>query len=143
MSVVGLLVLLVINAREVTAKLFISEGIIRYVSMTLAAFGVIIIQLTFKQYSLQSFLGFKKDEQEFKTDGILKRVRHSLYSGTILITIGFFLFYPTVSTLISVACIFVYLPIGMHLEERKLIKKYGERYLAYKKEVPALFPKIK
>jgi protein-S-isoprenylcysteine O-methyltransferase Ste14 len=31
----------------------------------------------------------------------------------------------------------------MHLEERKLIKKYGERYLAYKKEVPALFPKIK
>jgi protein-S-isoprenylcysteine O-methyltransferase Ste14 len=35
----------------------------------------------------------------------------------------------------------VYLPIGIHLEERKLIATFGEAYRRYRGEVPALWPR--
>ena len=36
----------------------------------------------------------------------------------------------------------VYLPIGIRLEEHKLIAQFGEEYRRYRREVPALFPKL-
>ncbi|MFT6214861.1 MAG: protein-S-isoprenylcysteine O-methyltransferase Ste14 [Roseivirga sp.] len=36
----------------------------------------------------------------------------------------------------------IYLPIGIYLEEKKLIQTYGKAYIKYKEEVPALIPKI-
>ena len=37
---------------------------------------------------------------------------------------------------------FVYLPIGIALEERKLIAAFGEEYRRYRREVPALIPHL-
>jgi protein-S-isoprenylcysteine O-methyltransferase Ste14 len=111
--------------------------------MMLATFGVIVIRQAFKQYSLKKFVGLNKDEGVFIDEGILKSIRHPLYAGTILIVVGFFFFSPTLSTLVSMICIFLYLPIGIYLEERKLVKKYGDQYLTYKKKVPMLLPRFK
>ncbi len=41
------------------------------------------------------------------------------------------------TTLIS---LFVYLPFGIWLEEKKLIRHFGQAYLDYRQKVPALFP---
>jgi len=142
-STIGLLLLLIINASISSELLFTCDKLIRYLSLMLATFGVIIISRSFKEYRFSSFIGFKEESSEFKKTGILKYVRHPIYSGTILIVIGFFLFDPTLATLASVCCILVYLPIGIYLEERKLIKHFGDLYLSYKKEVPSVFPKIR
>jgi methanethiol S-methyltransferase len=40
------------------------------------------------------------------------------------------------------ACTLVYLVAGIYLEEQKLIKVFGERYLDYRKKVPMLIPRI-
>jgi protein-S-isoprenylcysteine O-methyltransferase Ste14 len=56
--------------------------------------------------------------------------------------LGYFLFEPTLANLASALCIFLYLPLGIYLEEKKLIQQYGDRYIQYKKEVPAILPKI-
>ncbi|MEQ8426173.1 MAG: isoprenylcysteine carboxylmethyltransferase family protein [Cyclobacteriaceae bacterium] len=142
-SVLGLLTLLVFNGSIYSAYYFNNEGIARYLSLVFAAFGVIIIKLAFRAYSLSTFLGITVNEMEpFKATGILASIRHPIYSGTILIVIGFWLFSPNMPTLISAICVFVYLPIGIFLEERKLIKEFGDRYLDYKRKTPALFPKI-
>jgi protein-S-isoprenylcysteine O-methyltransferase Ste14 len=109
--------------------------------MMLATFAIFIFKAAFKQYSLRGFTGFESDDHEsFKADGILKHVRHPIYSATILMVVGFWLFIPNVTTLISACCIFIYLAIGIPLEEKKLIKKYGEAYISYKQRVPALIP---
>ena len=90
------------------------------------------------------YVGLESDAQEqFKADGILKYVRHPIYSATVLIVIAFWLFIPNVTTLVSACCIFNYLAIGIPLEEWKLIKKYGEAYREYKDRVPSIMPKIK
>lgn len=141
-STIGLFLLLAFNSSFQQELLFQSIGWVRYVSLMLATGGVIIVSRAFRYYKASSFLGFKEEEQRFVRSGILNRVRHPIYSGTILMVIGFFLFNPTMPTLVSVACIFVYLPVGIALEERKLIQQFGDTYLRYKKEVPALIPRI-
>lgn len=138
----GLLGILFFSGLIPKNYLFSSTGIIRYLSLVLATFSVIIFKQVFRGYKFSYFIGLKQGEEEFVTTGILKYVRHPLYSATILLVMGYFLFDPTLSTLTSAVCIFVYLPIGIYLEEKKLIEQYGNRYLQYKKEVPAIVPKI-
>ncbi len=115
-----------------------------FLAFSMAAYGVVVIRLSFRQFSLGSFLGIRKEveDTDFKTGGILERVRHPIYSGTILLCLGFLLYIPKAINLVSVAWIFVYLPIGIWLEERKLIKKYGVDYEAYRLRVPAILPKL-
>jgi protein-S-isoprenylcysteine O-methyltransferase Ste14 len=133
LSTVGLLGLLLLNGSISSASFFNSTGIVRYVSLLLATFGVFVISAAFRQYKLRSFLGLQEENEGFRADGILNKVRHPIYSGTILIVLGFFLFQPNLPTLISTLCIFCYLAIGIQLEEKKLIQKFGDHYLAYKK----------
>jgi len=138
----GLLGVLFLNGSISATPFFESVGAVRYVSLMLATFGVFVINAAFRQYKLSSFLGFNKEGEGFSTNGILNKVRHPIYSGTILITIGFFLFNPNLPTLISLICIFIYLAVGIQLEERKLIQKFGDTYLEYKKRVPMLAPRL-
>jgi methanethiol S-methyltransferase len=144
LSVVGLVMLLFLNASIPSNYLIDVNGWTRYFSLMLATLGIFIVKAAFKQFNLRGFMGFKEDaNEEFKAEGILKHIRHPLYAGTILIAMGFWLFTPNITTLLSVGCIFTYLAIGIPLEERKLINKYGEPYRAYRKKVQALIPKVR
>ncbi|HRK55116.1 MAG TPA: isoprenylcysteine carboxylmethyltransferase family protein [Cyclobacteriaceae bacterium] len=142
LSSIGLLFLLFWNASISSEHLIYHEGTARYLSLMFAAFGVIVIKVSFRSYRFSEFVGLSTQEEPFTTDGILRSVRHPMYSGTILIAIGYWLFDPTVPTTVSVICILIYLPIGIYLEERKLIKQFGDRYVQYKRDVPALIPKL-
>lgn len=141
-STVGLMGLLLLNAVIGGEFLLNPHGVVRYLSLMLATFGVIIVSRAFKEHDALSFVGFRQEEMKFSRTGILNYVRHPIYSGTILIVIGFFLFTPKTATLVSILCILGYLPIGIYLEEKKLIQQYGDQYLQYKREVPSLFPKL-
>ncbi|HZY80704.1 MAG TPA: isoprenylcysteine carboxylmethyltransferase family protein [Cyclobacteriaceae bacterium] len=139
-STAGLLALLFYNGSIHSLKFFVSDGPIRYVSLMLTTFGVMLIQSSFRQYSFKGFVGFGEEKKELRTDGVLQFVRHPILAGVILVTIGFFFFIPNLPTLISCACIMIYIPIGMFFEEKKLIAIYGDQYLEYKKKVPAIVP---
>jgi protein-S-isoprenylcysteine O-methyltransferase Ste14 len=141
-ATIGLVGIMLYSGLIPKEYLFASKGVVRYVSLVCAAFSVIIFKQAFRGYKFSFFVGLKNGEEEFVTTGILKHVRHPLYSATILIVLGYFLFDPTLATLVSALCIFLYLPIGIYLEEKKLIQQYGSRYLQYKKEVPAIIPKL-
>jgi len=142
-SSIGLLFLLMLNASINSTPYFNSGGVVRYTSLVFTAFGVIVIRAAFKEYNFSAFIGTSHaNSDSLSANGILAKVRHPIYLGTILLVIGFFLFIPNLLTLISAMCIFIYLPIGIYLEERKLISEFGEEYLAYKKRVPAIIPKL-
>lgn len=141
-SSIGLLALLFMNANIPAQEYFNSHGVARYLSLVFAAFGVIIIKAAFRSYKFSSFIGVESEEEAFVTTGILNSIRHPIYSGTLLMIIGYWLFSPNLPTLVSVLCIVLYLPIGIYLEERKLTKKFGDQYLDYKRKVPSLFPRL-
>lgn len=132
--------MLFLNGSIHSGYLFSREGLVRYLSLMLTTFGVMTIQIAFRQYRIKAFLGLDEESNELNTEGILKVVRHPIYSGIILVTVGFFLFIPNLPTLISCACILIYIPIGIYFEEKKLIRIFGETYREYRKKVPALIP---
>ncbi|MBR11089.1 MAG: protein-S-isoprenylcysteine methyltransferase [Rickettsiales bacterium] len=123
-------------------ELFVSTGWLKYVSMTIASWGVIILVVSFRHLSGLAFLGIKKEEDKgLVTEGLHGYMRHPIYTGTILILMGMFLYHPTDLILVSDLIIFIYLPFGIMWEEQKLIEEFGDSYLEYKKQVPSLIPR--
>jgi len=118
-----------------------SSGWLRYSGMVLGAWGTIILTLSFKEISTLSFLGLKKDQKKgLVTHGIHSQMRHPIYSGTLLIFMGMFLFIPSYQFLITLASLIIYLPIGISLEENKLMEEFGEDYKIYKSKVKIFTP---
>ena len=144
LSGMTLLAVLFINGMIKSARLLPVSSLLQYVSLFLAGGGIIVIRAAFRQYDIKSFIGLRQEEAEhFNTGGILNYVRHPIYSGTVLIVLGFLLYDLRWPTVISSVCIFIYLPFGIWHEERRLIKAFGDEYVEYKKNTPALFPKIR
>ena len=118
------------------------------ISVLLVVSGIIIINKSFKIYSFREFIGISylkgedQGNEKLKISGILSRIRHPLYTGTILIFAGYFLSQPSLANLVSVFCILIYILIGIKLEEKKLLIEFGESYSDYRKRVPMLFPGI-
>src|SRR5690348_3793667 len=75
-STVGLFALLFYNGSIESLKFFTSEGPVRYISLVLTIFGVMIIQTTFRQFNFKGFIGLAEESKELQTDGILQYVRH-------------------------------------------------------------------
>ena len=112
-----------------------------YASLMITTLGIIIIQRSFRNISSQAFLGLREEsDTQLITRGIYGYVRHPLYAGTILIFVGAVLFIPTYTMLVSLVWLLIYLPVGIYLEELKLVGVFGEEYLQYKRDVKALIP---
>ena len=103
-----------------------------------------------KHYDIRHFLGLSQvctgrtshllnDRTVFAASGISAIVRHPWYLGGILmiwsVPKDFFL-----STVITAAILSGYFLVGSLLEERKLVKHFGEAYRAYQQDVSMLFP---
>jgi protein-S-isoprenylcysteine O-methyltransferase Ste14 len=106
-----------------------------------------IILESFSFYDTGEFLGISQargilEEQGFIKDGILRYVRHPLYSGSMLFLIGYLIFAPNIVNLVSVALMIIYFIVGSYFEEKKLIKSFGKSYAQYRSEVPAFIPRL-
>ena len=77
------------------------------------------------------------------TGGVYNKVRHPIYSADIVLCWSIFFFYPDVRFLIGAHWLMFVLLFWMEREERSLIEKFGDEYLAYKNRVPKLFPKMR
>lgn len=144
-STIGLFGILLFLATTPSELILTPTTLLKFTGLTFASFGVIFLKLAFKQYSIREFLGLKQNDEnthQLEIGGILKHVRHPIYTGTILIVAGLFLFVPKLLNLVTLGCVVAYILIGIQLEEKKLIKEFGEAYTNYKKKVPMLLPRF-
>ena len=75
------------------------------------------------------------------TTGLYAKVRHPQYIGFVAIMFGFLLMWPTLLTIAMFPILlYMYHRLGKK-EEEHMIKEFGEKYLDYKKNVPAYIPK--
>jgi methanethiol S-methyltransferase len=145
-SVIPLIFMVVYMQSSEPEWIFRGNIITTCLSVLIVLSGMVIIKKSFRKYSLREFIGISYPAGEehvnemLKTSGILSIVRHPLYTGTILVFGGYFLSLPSISNLITLLCILIYIFIGIRLEENKLIIEFGEEYTEYKKKVPMLFP---
>jgi len=112
--------------------------------------GVIVLNVAFSSFNKREFIGLEQldeikqpaiiAEKKLVKTGLYGYVRHPLYFGVILMLLGAVLFLPNVPMLLFVMVSLVYLPIGVTLEERKLVAEFGAQYQTYQQEVKMLFP---
>lgn len=113
------------------------------IGLMFATFGYLVMKLAFKQISIATFLGFKPEEKsQLITTGIYARVRHPLYTATILVLIGFLIFTPTYTNVVHAICVSIYIIVGAFYEERRLERLFGEAYKKYKSQTPFIIPNV-
>jgi len=106
--------------------------------LMIACIGKYFISLS----GLRSLVSENSSNQLMIT-GVHRYVRHPLYLGTFIFIWGLFLLLPYLSLLIANTIITIYTLIGITLEEKKLIREFGESYLQYRSKVPKLLPLLK
>jgi protein-S-isoprenylcysteine O-methyltransferase Ste14 len=74
---------------------------------------------------------------ELDTSGVLGIVRHPWYLATMLLIWARQL---DISAILVNVILTSYLIAGTYLEERKLLREFGEKYRAYQMKVPMLIP---
>jgi protein-S-isoprenylcysteine O-methyltransferase Ste14 len=119
------------------------------ISLILLSFA--IIALSFRHYDKKEFLGLQQYKHatfnvaigsNLSVKGLNQYVRHPLYSATFMFLFGYLLYKPFDTSLVFVLVSSVYLLVGTWLEEKKLIKQFGDAYKSYQQKVPMFIPFI-
>lgn len=113
----------------------------------IAIAGLILMGICIRKYFF-SLSGLKtlftgRTSNALIVSGIHRYMRHPLYFGTFVFIWGLWIAIPYASLLIANTIITAYTLIGIHLEEKKLIREYGDAYCQYCRTVPMLIPFFK
>jgi protein-S-isoprenylcysteine O-methyltransferase Ste14 len=109
--------------------------------------GVLLFAAALRHYSFLHLLGARQILEGNRpaaatpggivSTGVLGLIRHPFYSGALLL----FWAQDLDGTRLMVNSILTaYVVIGTRLEERKLIREFGDEYIAYQKQVSMFFP---
>jgi protein-S-isoprenylcysteine O-methyltransferase Ste14 len=109
--------------------------------------GLVWLFRSLRGYDLAMFAGLEQLRQPGKPEfdklnvvGLNALVRHPLYFGMLLIFWGLFIIWRTDLGLSIAVISSAYIYIGSRLEERKLLRHFGEYYRTYQENVPSLLP---
>lgn len=127
--------------------LFVFYDVVYLIGALVAGLGLGFILSSFLSFDMLEFVGikqlFRKNpelQDSLNINGLYRWVRHPIYTGTIMVAIGLYLFYPEKNLLVVSIITIVYTILGASLEERRLISQFGEDYVDYQSKVPFLFP---
>ena len=82
--------------------------------------------------------------QKLVVTGPYRYIRNPMISGVLFILIGEGLFFRSVSLLIWAGCFFLINTVYFILvEEKDMLKRFGDTYIEYKKNVPRWVPRLR
>ncbi len=147
-SVITLIPLLIYSRRVREAPIFYWEGPLAIIQILLLAGSIYLFIAGGRHYSWTQFSGIAQIRTEringslcncdsFVVSDIHQIIRHPWYLGGIMIVWAVNL---NVSTILINIIISVYFVVGAFLEERKLVREFGDNYRKYQQTVSMLFP---
>lgn len=143
------LIPLVLYERSLAGStLFSWSGLLRVPQLILLGAAAVLFIGGGLRFDLRHFIGVRQLRRagpgsdpgsgaRLETGGMLGRTRHPWYAGALLL-----LWARSVDAadLVVNVVLTLYLVIGTHLEERKLVREFGESYRDYQRRVPMFFP---
>lgn len=147
-SSVTLVPLLYYSTSARGAPVFRWEGPLAIIKYLLLLTSIYLFVAGGRHYSLPQFLGIHQiktrrvnhtlaEHGTFDTSSILGVIRHPWYTAGILLVWAQNI---SPSTFLINIVISVYFVIGAFLEERKLLREFGEKYLEYQRNVSMFIP---
>jgi protein-S-isoprenylcysteine O-methyltransferase Ste14 len=147
-SLATLIPLLLYSASIRQEPVFRWEGPLGAIPYVLLVTGIGLFYIGGRNYSLLQFLGITQIKRgagnhsmsaynSFVVSDIHRMIRHPWYLGGILIVWSGDL---SLSTILNNMVITSYFIIGAILEERKLVREFGESYREYQRNVSMLLP---
>ncbi|MCB0685936.1 MAG: isoprenylcysteine carboxylmethyltransferase family protein, partial [Saprospiraceae bacterium] len=116
--------------------------LLKIVGTSLLLLGLDLFRQCRPIYDWNEFLGISfSEQQELSTAGLLEYVRHPLYLASLILMSGLILLNLNMWSLSAYLIIIVYLLLGIHFEEKKLVMQFGTPYRLYQHQVPMLIPK--
>ena len=113
---------------------------------TVTGLGSLLGLFALRSYDLAEFVGWPANrvvnEVKLQQLGLLRYVRHPLYSATILVLVGLTVQQPDWKHLLFGLLAFLYIRVGISFEEKKLVKTFGDAYVKYRQRTPMLIPAI-
>lgn len=125
-----------------SAEVWTNYREIRLFGGIMAGIGLAVLRKAFGSYDSKIFFGLNKVPENFKSDGLLAKIRHPLYTATLMLFWGWFLFSNSYHNFAFCLANTLNIIIGIQWEEKKLAEKYGQKYLDYKSRVPMFIPKF-
>lgn len=109
--------------------------------VVLITLGLVVSAKASQVISVSTVADMRTDRRpQLVTDGIYSRIRHPLYLATILLLLGMAAVYPFTNVLVFALSLGGYVLVGAWLEERKLVRLYGQEYLEYRKKAGFILP---
>lgn len=124
----------------IPGDLWVAEGNVALILQALAFVGYGLTVLASFAFDHFELFGLKQmgDGPEFRVPALYRVVRHPMMLG---ILVGVWAApHMTVGHVVFAASMTAYIVIGVHFEERGLLRDFGERYETYRTQVPALVP---
>ena len=128
-----------LNAKPL--PLFVQSPVTVLLAAVFILSGLFIMLLCIIKYFKQ-LSGLKNIKPTLVTSGLHRFVRHPLYFGTFIFLGGIVFVFPLLTNLLSFVIIVLYTLWGIGLEEKKLVKIFGEDYIRYQNSVPKIIPRI-
>ncbi|NNC68334.1 MAG: isoprenylcysteine carboxylmethyltransferase family protein [Gammaproteobacteria bacterium] len=119
-----------------------SNTFISLIGYAFVLIGIMIVVKSISAYGIMSFAGFKAEnpKDELVTTGLNTYVRHPLYAGVLIALAGWLIVTQSIAAIVTLVVTWVYVLVGIQLEEQKLILQYGDAYRTYQHKVSKLFP---
>lgn len=129
--------------------IFANYSVWRLLNFVIAGVGLLIILTGFvirwmaiiqlkNAFTVDVAIG---NEQNLKTDGLYKIIRHPSYLGLWLILVGFSVCMNSIiSILIIVIPMFIVLLYRISVEEKVLVEAFGEKYMVYRTNTKMIIP---
>lgn len=142
-AVVYLAVLLWGHFSLESKALFQPTDISRVVAVLFVLPGAAIMLLCIAKYFklLSGAFGVETTAHLY-TGGLHRFVRHPLYLGTFIFLVGLCLYWPLMKNFLVTGIVIIYTLAGTLLEEKKLLKEFGQAYKDYQLRVPMIFPRL-
>ncbi len=84
----------------------------------------------------------KTEEQNLVISGVYSVVRHPLYLSGLLVLAGTNIYFESSWAWIGALLALIVILIRVPIEERLLVERFGQKYIAYKKRTKAILPWI-
>ena len=126
---------------------FLDNNAVYFIFLAVKLLGATVLVMAIMTYDIGRFSGVTQvitgerisssSNEPLQRRFLNRWVRHPLYTGAFLVLWG-----GAMSTFDTWTAILgtLYLLIGTHFEERKLVNIYGDQYRTYQQEVPRYFP---